>query len=284
MRHASWMWSGIIRHRASEKARPHQPVCRRQTSSLGAARASTRRAGRYFAISGRVAINVGESEISGGQVRRKVLALLSYLLTKPRWAADARRSDRGSVAGHEPAGAINSLNQTMYFLRRVFEPTYSEETTAGYLHQDSDLLWLDDATDFCAQPQLSRLIEAFLARQRTRPMAVDLADSYGGRFALDFAYEEWSSDFREWLHVGYLNVVETQIRADIDSGAFQRGIPIARRALEVEPRNEELELSLLRLLRRAGAHSAAAEQYTRYANVLRSDLGVEPPARNPCDG
>jgi DNA-binding SARP family transcriptional activator len=72
--------------------------------------------------------------------------------------------------------------------------------------------------------------------------------------------------------------VETQIREDLDAARFDRGILIARRALEVEPRNDELEFSMLKLLRRSGAHSAAAEQYTRYANVLRADIGVEPPA------
>jgi DNA-binding SARP family transcriptional activator len=176
-----------------------------------------------------------------------------------------------------PTSAINSLNQTIYFLRRLFEPNYADDTTAGYLHQESDLLWLDDQLISARSRRAVELIEAY-SRVSDSAAAVDLANSYGGRFALDFAYEEWSSDFREWLHVGYLNVVETQVRADIDSGEFQRGISIAHRALEVEPRNEELELSLLRLLRRSGAHSAAAEQYTRYANVLRSDLGVEPPA------
>jgi two-component SAPR family response regulator len=109
-------------------------------------------------------------------------------------------------------------------------------------------------------------------------LAVQLAARYRGRFALDFAYEEWSSDFREWLHVAYLHVIETQIKTDVDMGSVQRGIMLARRALEIEPRHEELELSMLKLLRRAGAHSAAAEQYSRYANVLRTDLGLEPPS------
>jgi hypothetical protein len=43
-------------------------------------------------------------------------------------------------------------------------------------------------------------------------VADELAQTYVGRFSLDFAYDEWSSDFREWLHVGYLSVVEAQIR------------------------------------------------------------------------
>ena len=31
----------------------------------------------------------------------------------------------------EPSRRMNSLNQTVYFLRRVFEPTYREDTSSG---------------------------------------------------------------------------------------------------------------------------------------------------------
>ncbi len=177
----------------------------------------------------------------------------------------------------EPSGAINSLNQTVYFLRREFEPNYTEDTSAGYVHQDSDLLWLDRDLISSGSRRSADLVQEY-ERDPRPDTAVELTMAYRGRFALDFAYEDWASDFREWLHVSYLHVVETQIRADIDNGSFQRGIQIARRALEIEPRNDELELSMLKLLRQSGAHSAAAEQYMRYANVLRTDLGVEPPA------
>ncbi len=36
--------------------------------------------------------------------------------------------------------AVNSLNQTIYFLRRVFEPSFSEDVTPGYVHHDSDVV------------------------------------------------------------------------------------------------------------------------------------------------
>ena len=52
---------------------------------------------------------------------------------------------------------------------------------------------------------------------------------------------------------------------------------MARRAIEVDPDAEQIELSLLKLYRRTGAHAAAAEQYTHYAAVLKNDLGIEPP-------
>ncbi len=42
-----------------------------------------------------------------------------------------------------PRSPVNSLNQTLYFLRRVFEEDYSEDLSPGYVHHDSDVIWLD---------------------------------------------------------------------------------------------------------------------------------------------
>ncbi len=43
----------------------------------------------------------------------------------------------------EPEVAGNSLNQTVYFLRRVFEPSFTDDLTPGYVHHNSEVLWLD---------------------------------------------------------------------------------------------------------------------------------------------
>jgi len=226
---------------------------------------------------GRVSITAGTLVVGGGEIRRKVLALLCFLLTRPRWAATREEVMDAMWPDIDPGSAVNSLNQSIYFLRRVFEAEYSEETTAGYLHQESDLVWLDRDLISASSATCGELIAEY--GRRADPDIVErLSETYVGRFALDFAYDEWTADFREWLHVAYLQMVETQIRLDVDHGNYRRGISLARSALEIEPRNEELELSLLKLLRGAGAHSAAAEQYSRYANVLKNDLGVDPPS------
>jgi two-component SAPR family response regulator len=111
----------------------------------------------------------------------------------------------------------------------------------------------------------------------TPDQVAQLCATYRGRFALDFAYEEWASDYREWLHVSCLRILENEVRRAANDGAFDIGIAVARRALQTDPRNDALEASLLRLLRGYGAHAAAAEQYGRYSTLLRRDLGVEAP-------
>jgi DNA-binding SARP family transcriptional activator len=225
---------------------------------------------------GRVVIHLGPVEIGGGEVRRKVLAMLCFLLTRPRFAAAREEVMDAMWPDMDPTAAQNSLNQTLYFLRRVFEPAYSEDTSAGYVHQESDVVWLDPVLVQSRSSVCHELIAEY-ANRPSPDIVRRLGDEYLGRFALDFAYEDWATDFRESLHVAYLHVIESAIRDDINSGHFQRGVAVARRALERDPGLDSLELSLLRLLKNAGAHSAAAEQYGRYAHLLRDELGVDPP-------
>lgn len=199
-----------------------------------------------------------------------------FLLARPNMSATRDHVLDALWPDLEPDVAVNSLNQTVYFLRRIFEPTFTEETSAGYVHHASDLLWLD--------PELvtSRSIRARAAIRAAEadpsPDNVEaVCQVYGGRFALDFAYEEWAVPCRDSMHAAYLEIIEKAVMADTNAGAFDRAIGLARRAIEVDPDAEQIELSLLKLYRRTGAHAAAAEQYAHYAAVLRNDLGIEPP-------
>ena len=203
-----------------------------------------------------------------------MLALLCFLLARPRMTATREEVMEALWPDIDPDSAINSLNQTVYFLRRVFEPEYQEDLSPGYVHQESDLVFLDSELVQSLSSQCAALISS-IDRHRTPVLIDQLSEAYVGRFAADFAYEDWASDYRDWLHVGYLHIVETEIADEIARGRYERGVRLARRALEVDPRLDTLSLSLLRMLKSSGAHSAAAEQYARYATLLRSEIGVE---------
>jgi ATP/maltotriose-dependent transcriptional regulator MalT/DNA-binding SARP family transcriptional activator len=225
---------------------------------------------------GRVEILIGTVRLPGTELRRKVLALLCYLLTRERFSATRDEVVDTLWPDTAPEVAANSLNQTVYFLRRVFEPGYKDDTSAGYVQHDSDVLWLDQDLISSRSQACHRLIDVMSGDPS--PADVDrLSDLYRNRFALDFAYEEWAAPYRDSLHVGYLRIIERAVQRDLQTGHFDRGIRVARRALEIEPDQESLELSLLRLYRATGAHAAAAEQFAHYSAYLRNELGVEPP-------
>jgi DNA-binding SARP family transcriptional activator len=224
----------------------------------------------------RISLHVGPVSIPGTNVRRRVLALLALLLTRPGFACtrdqvlDALWPDLG------PDLALNSLNQTIYFMRRVFEEDFNEDLSPGYIHHDPDVIWLDQDLVTSTSAKCGRMIRDIDA-DPTSDQVEALSATYQGRFALDFEYEDWAASFRDRLHASYLQIIERALAADLSTGHFDRGIRVARRALEVDPTAESVEVSLLRLYRASGAHAAAAEQYAHYASRMREELDVEPP-------
>jgi LuxR family maltose regulon positive regulatory protein len=224
----------------------------------------------------RVAIRVGERLVAGTSIRRKVLALLCFLLTKPELASTRDQVLDALWPDLDPLDAVNSLNQTVYFLRRVLEEDYVDDLSPGYLHHDSDLIWLDRDLVRSRCNDCRRLVRAMPISPSPDAVA-DLVDQYAGRFALDFEYEEWAAPFRDWLHAAVLEIVERAVTEDLATGHFERGIRLARRILDIDPNAEQIEVSLLRLYRASGAHAAAAEQYGHYAGVMRDQLGIDPP-------
>jgi len=225
---------------------------------------------------GRVFLLVGDRVVDGSSIRRKVLALLCFLLSRARFAATRDEVLDALWPDFDPPDALNSLNQTVYFLRRVFEPEYKDDLSPGYVHHESDLIWLDQHLVGSRSDRCLKLIRTM--PDVPSPEQVDeLSREYFGPFALDFAYEDWANDFRTSLHGTYLQIVEKAVTADIAGGHYERGIGLARRAMDLAPDADQIELSLLRLLRLSGSFSAAAEQYAHYAAAQRETYGIEPP-------
>jgi DNA-binding SARP family transcriptional activator len=245
-------------------------------SALGRALARRLADRVYVEDQNRVTIHVGGRHVSGSTIRRKVLGLLCFLLTKPDLAATRDQVLDALWPDLDPLDAVNSLNQTVYFLRRILEEDYVDDLSPGYLHHDSDLIWFDQELVTSRSNECRRLIKE-LPPQPSPDQVSALVEAYAGRFALDFDYEEWASPYRDWLHASFLEVVERAVASDLETGHFERGIRVARRVLDVDPGAEQVEVSLLRLYRASGAHAAAAEQYGHYAALIRDQLGIDPP-------
>jgi ATP/maltotriose-dependent transcriptional regulator MalT/DNA-binding SARP family transcriptional activator len=249
----------------------------RPEADLGRALARTLAPRVYVEDLGRVSIRVGARTIEGASIRRKVLALLCFLMTRPRFAAARDEVMDALWPEFDPADALNSLNQTVYFLRRVFEPEYKDDLSPGYVHHESDVIWLDAELVRSHSQDCLELIRRIAADPAPTEVML-LAASYAAPFALDFSYEEWASAHRVSLHAAYLQVMEWAVADDTANGHFERGIDLARRALTVSPDADQIEVSLLRLYRLSGSHAAAAEQYEHYAAAMRETFGIDPPA------
>jgi ATP/maltotriose-dependent transcriptional regulator MalT/DNA-binding SARP family transcriptional activator len=240
-------------------------------------RLSRRLANKVFVEDlGRIHLRIGERTVFSAGVRRKVLALLCFLLVQRDMSATRDQVLDALWPDQDPSQALNSLNQTLYFLRRVIEPAYEEDLSPGYVHHSAEIIWLDPEL-VTSRSTVCRIIVRNISPDPTPDEVDGFLREYVGRFALDFEYEEWAAQHRDWLHSAYLEVVERSIHADTGAGHYSRAIRTAQRALEVDPEAEQVERSLLRLYRLTGAHAAAAEQYAHYSAMLKNTLGVDPP-------
>ncbi len=88
---------------------------------------------------GPVTVQIGD-ELPGRTLRRKVLGLLCFVSSRPGMAATRDEALEAIWPDLGPDTAVNSLHQTIYYLRRIFEPSYREGTSAGYVAFDGDVL------------------------------------------------------------------------------------------------------------------------------------------------
>jgi DNA-binding SARP family transcriptional activator len=226
----------------------------------------------YTVDLGRVELILGPHRLK--IVRRKVLGLLCFLSSRPTMAATRDEVLEALWPELAPDTAGNSLHQTIYFLRRVFEPDYREGLSAGYVTYDGELVALSES--LC--DSLSRRCWRAIRRIPTdEGSLVELLELYRGRFALDFSYEDWAGDYRDNLHAAVLSAAETGIERRLSQGDFESAINSAHRILSVDPDADGIELLLLRAYKSGGRHAAAAEQYAHYAAVQRDHLGVNAP-------
>jgi DNA-binding SARP family transcriptional activator len=175
-----------------------------------------------------------------------------------------------------PDTAGNSLHQTIYFLRRVFEPAYREGLSAEYVGFDGDVISLNPSLVDTSSRRVWRLVNRG-QRVATVRAADELLAIYTGRYALDFAYEDWAAPYRDNLHAAVLSSVEATVTDLLARDDLDGVIRISRTMLTVDPTADAIELQLLLAYKASGRRAAAAEQYAHYAAVLRDELGIEPP-------
>jgi DNA-binding SARP family transcriptional activator len=223
---------------------------------------------------GQTWIVCGDRRRAATEIRRRAAALLLYLASRGASPAHREQVLEDLWPEGEPESSMNNLNQTLYFLRRDIERWYEEGVSVDYVRFEGDLLWLDDELVWSASGAFDRA-----TRGRTVPDPLESAlhtfALYEGRFAPEFAYDDWSNAWREHLHARYLSLAQDLVLRLSATGDFSAAQRVARAAVACDPDALELERELVWLYGRTGHRAAAAEQYRHYAAKVREHLGLE---------
>ena len=232
---------------------------------------------------GRVVLKVGHREVALSKSRRKAAALLMFLITRPRFTATREQVLDELWPDADPLSASNSLNQSLYFLRRDIEPWYEDGMSVDYVHFEGDLVWLDaDLTKVQSVSFLQAVRDTRRVAGGTSTASATLA-AYTGRFAPEFEYDEWAMGWRQRLHAEFLELAAGTMDQLESSGDLSDARDIASHVLEVDSSAREIEQRLVRIYWRLGARSAASAQYDHLASLDRAD-GLEPPSLRDVTG
>jgi predicted ATPase/DNA-binding SARP family transcriptional activator len=109
-------------------------------------------------------------------------------------------------------------------------------------------------------------------------------DAYRGDFLANFSlpaapqFDAWVLTTREAIRQQVIAAYHKLADYALTTGDVQSGLATARRWLQVDALDEQAHTLLIRLLLAAGTVREAAAHYDACANLLRAELGIEPPA------
>ena len=228
---------------------------------------------------GRGRFEVGDRTVHVSSIRRRAAGLLCYLISRPNQTATREQVLEDMWPELSPAAASNSLNQTVYFLRRDIDPWYDEDTSVDYVANQGEVLWLDpvkvsiDSASF-----LKESAAALTVLSTDSSQAVTVALSYSGKFAPEFEYEDWAIDWRDHLHSTYLHLVQATQRQLASERDLAGAVALGRAALAVDPQATDIERGLVWCYAAIGSRAAAIEQYAHYASAYREQYAASPPS------
>ena len=143
-----------------------------------------------------------------------------------------------------PSTAVNSLHQTIYFLRRLLEPDYKEGIGAGYLQFDGEVLSFDPALVRSASRRCWELISSCEGGRRDRRRVTFY--TYTGASSRSISrMKTGRARIGITLHAAVLGVDEREIAQLLPIGDADGAARRAQRILLVDPTADEIELLLL---------------------------------------
>jgi len=232
---------------------------------------------------GRVNLRVGDREEFLSRSRRKAASLLMYLVTRPNFTATREQVLDELWPDADPESAANSLNQSLYFLRRDIDPWYEDDLSIDYISLEGDLVWLDADMVTVASANFLAQVRSLRGRTLSPDEVTSIVESYPGRFAPEFEYEEWAIGWRQRVHAAYLEFANSRIESLAAAGALASARDVAAHVVETDPDAREIERRLIGLYWRLGARSAAAAQFEHLVALDEAD-GLDPPTLGEITG
>lgn len=205
---------------------------------------------------------------------KKSQAMLAYLAVKP--AQLVSRDKMASLLWSSTASeqARQSLRQTLSTLRKELAAISPQKI----LIEEGDFLSLDPNAVYVDVAEFESLVAV------GTPEALDPATQlYAGDFMDGFEldeekFDQWVLAERDRLHRMSLRAHASLVEQLTRAGAIDEAVATAQRSLRIDPLQEPMHRTLMRLYLQGGDTTNALQQYDACSKVLKRELAVEPDA------
>ena len=202
---------------------------------------------------------------------RKTQALLAYLALPPGQTHSRDKLAALLWGERSQPQARSRFRETLFALRRALAPM-----DPPGLVLTGDTLALDaDSVDVDAGA-FELLARAGDADSLARAAALYRGDFLEGLAFRGTLFEEWLMAERERLRELALETLARLLAQQRGAGAVEAALRTALRLIALDPLQEPVHRSLMRLYAERGRRGSALQQYQLCVGILRRELGVEP--------
>jgi ATP/maltotriose-dependent transcriptional regulator MalT/DNA-binding SARP family transcriptional activator len=235
---------------------------------------------QYIRSFGSLTVQSGGWERPGAVVGRRRMRLLLGLLVA--------NSDTGLTRDQaidilwpdsDPAAAVNSLNQTVFQLRRFIDAEYREAESPQYIISNVEMVRLNTDLVETDLRELRRLGNALLepdSQAAHAETAKRLVALVRGEFLADLKYEDWVSAAQLTVHSEVRSILLPIARGEVHGVSHDAVLQAGSALTALDPYDEPAHLAIARHLASSGRRSQAREYLGRYARRLHDDLDESP--------
>ncbi len=201
---------------------------------------------------------------------RKAQALLAYLALTPGQTHPRDKLAALLWPDTPPGPARTALRQTLFVLRKALGAAdHGLVATGDAITLAADAIQTDVAA-------FERAVADATPAALEQSVALYRGDLLAGLSVAEPAFEDWLMTERERLRELALEALARLLAQQRGSGAVGAAVQTALRALALDPLQEPVHRTLMRLYIQLGRRDAALRQYQECVEVLQRELGVEP--------
>lgn len=178
----------------------------------------------------------------------------------------------------EAGSGINSLNQTVFQLRRALDPTYRDGNSPLYVISTVDTVSVSDElvrTDVQEIRRLTARMNSAIPHERAQ-MASAIVDLVRGEFLTDLRYEEWVVSAATAIHTDLRLTLLPIAQARFPEMPADISLRAAYALTRIDEFDEAAHIAMAHQLAASGRRAAARDAIVRFATRLATELDEEP--------